>query len=257
MRQRKKRVGGLAVLAASVIFTALVSGGFSYRISQSDQSQSRNDSQQADLDRRLQVLETKLDGAIAMLNHPVASTEVRSGQRKGWHVRAFQPPEPANYLANLRKSNDSGSFVHTGSWINMLQHREHEGIYLPADAAFNIRGQFVPNKTGDHVFAVHMAYAGGKGQRQVQTIGCHVNVKIAGQAPVVAGKLKADSLIHNATLVAPIKIFLSAGRPELVDALIACDLPVGVSGKNVAFRICVRHESETGFRPVPAYLPEA
>jgi len=74
---------------------------------------------------------------------------------------------------------------------------------------------------------------------------------------VIKGKMKANNQVQNATLVASDKVLLAAGLPEMVDVLVACELPPGVSGKNVAFRICVRHESETGFRPVPAYLPEA
>lgn len=241
----------LAGTAAATILS-LISGVTGYSI-----GRAQDNYPLAELNKNVKLLEAKLDNAMASMSLPADLPGTLPVRRKGWLVRAFEPAKPANNLAALRDANDAGSFVHTGSWINMQQHREHEGIFLPADAALNSRGLFIPDKTGNYVFAMHMSYTGDEDQRQVRTVACFVDVKTSDQTAVIAGKLTADSMTQKATLLAPDKLFLTAGHPELLDTLVACDMPPGVSGKNVAFRICVRHESETGFRPVPAYLPDA
>ena len=254
MRHRKLRTGAAVTLGAvSLVLTALIAGVAGYAL-----RPAHNDTALVKLDRRLQTMESKLDGAIALLKRPVVvAAAAQPTRRKGWHVRAIEPASSAQNIDVLRASHDAGSFVHNGSWINMLQHREHEGIFLPAAAALNSRGLFIPDKAGNYVFAMHMTFNDIKEQRQLRTVACHIDVRIADRPPVIKGKMKANNQIQNATMVAEDKVLLAAGLPEMVDVLVACELPPGVSGKNVAFRICVRHESETGFRPVPAYLPEA
>ncbi len=209
------------------------------------------------VDQRLEALERKLDSTLAELTQVAYPTGALTPHSEGWRVRAFVPPSPANNLDGLRTANDAGSFVHTGSWMDLEEHQKHEGIFLPAYAAFHVQGLFIPSQSGDYVFAMHMRFGGRDDQGRATSVACHVNLGVADRDAIIAGKLLADGMVEKAALVAESPVMLFAGRPGLVDAVVACDLPRGVSGKDVSIRICVRHKNETSYRPVPAHLPAA
>ena len=234
----------------SSLLVAGIAGAVGYSLRHGDHTAA-----QAKFDQRIDVLETKIDSIIASVSTPLAKVRAVPEMRQGWHVRVFEPPRPASNLENIRQSHDAGSFIHTGSWMDLEEHREHEGIFLAADAAFNVRGMFIPTMTGDYVFAVHMLYSRRENADRPTAVICHVDVKVADQASVVAGKMMAYGKVEKAALLAPATVFLPAGQPQLVDAVIACDVPKDVAGKNVAIRICVRHKNDQSYRPVLAYLP--
>ena len=212
---------------------------------------------EASVNQRLETLERKLDSALEGLTQAAYPSGSPTPHSEGWRVRVFAPPSPANNLAGLRNTNDAGSFVHTGSWMDLEEHQKHEGIFLPADAAFHVQGLFIPSQSGDYIFAMHMRLGGRDDQGKAASVACHVNLRVADSSAIDAGKLLANGAVEKAALVAEKPVVLSAGRPGLIDAVVACDLPRGVSGKDVSIRICVRHKSEPSYRPVPAHLPAA
>ncbi len=235
----------------TLVVTAMLAGLVGYGVGQA------KDSDETAVDQRLDALERKLDNALEGLTQAAYPTGTLTQHSEGWRVRVFAPPSPANNLGGLRSANDAGSFVHTGSWMDLEEHQKHEGIFLPAYAAFHVRGLFIPSQSGDYVFAMHMRFGGRDDQGKATSVACHVNLGVADRDRLIAGKLLADGVVEKAALVAESPVMLFAGRPGMVDAVVACDLPRGVSGKDVSIRICVRHKSEASYRPVPAHLPGA
>ena len=88
-------------------------------------------------------------------------------------------------------------------------------------------------------------------------VACHVDATIGGVKAALQGKLSADGKSGRAALVSKKMIAVAAGEEQLVDVLIACDLPKDVSGTDVTIRICVRRKEESGFRPMKSVLPRS
>ncbi len=251
MRRGQRRAAYWAAGLVSLAVTALLAGLAGYGVGKAKSDR------EASVNQRLDALERKLDSALVGLTQAVHPSGSPTPHSEGWRVRVFAPPSPANNLDGLRNANDAGSFVHTGSWMDLEEHQEHDGIFLPADAAFHVQGLFIPSQSGDYIFAMHMRLGGRDDQGKATSVACHVNLRVADSSAIAAGKLLANGAVEKAALVAEKPVALFAGRPGLVDAVVACDLPRGMSGKDVSIRICVRHKSEPSYRPVPAHLPAA
>lgn len=204
-----------------------------------------------------QVLQIRQTVGARKVQVKPAATVPASVGRKGWLVRAFTPPPLRHQVASLRDQQHVGEFVHTGSWIDMNVHLEHEGIFLPAEAGLNLSGLFHAPESGEYVFAAHMKFTQRSGQSVPVVVACHVDATIGGVKAVLQGKLSADDKSGRAALVSGKLVAVAAGEKQLVDALIACDLPKDVSGADVTVRICVRRKEESGFRPMQSVLPRS
>lgn len=201
------------------------------------------------LERRIASLEARLlsreDPKLLSGRDNVTTSEKES--QKGWRVYVFPPVQSPHTLNGLRTEPHAGSFIHTGSWIDLSDHEAHEDVFLSGAAALQLRGNFSPESAGEHILAIHMNYRPTSDFEEPAVIVCYASVNVGSEPSVVKGKLTAGSNARRAAIIGETSVFLRDSEQHLVDAVVSCILPKEVSGKHISLRICVRKKSESRF----------
>ena len=179
---------------------------------------------------------------------------------QGWQVAVFAPPSVHDGGAWAETGRDVGRFVHAASWIELEEHRQHEGIFLSGPAGLQLTGMAYAPLGGDYELALHMMVAPladgvvNAGPRRLVT--CYATVMIDGRRQAMNGELDvvAGPAASRGGLIGP-RVRLSGDAWHELDVRISCALPDGLRGADVTLRLCWRTPGETGFRPIEARLP--
>lgn len=179
----------------------------------------------------------------------------RRWQLAGWEVRIFPPPKDPNKLVELRNKQFAGAFLHTGNWINLAEHNSHSGIFIQGPGALNLRGEFIPKRQGSYIFRLDIKYEGrAKITDRPTVFACYASVGDSDQKEILGGKFLVDKKNSKDGMIARMPISLAKNEIFSLDALITCNLPQGIQGKDVSFRLCVRKSDDPGFKPAKIFV---
>lgn len=209
------------------------------------------------VDLKQQVAVLRVDLAQLSKSSKMAAPQVSHsrGQLAGWEARVFEPPKDPNKLVELRRKQFAGAFLHTGNWINLAEHNSHSGIFVQGAGALNLRGDFIPKKRGNFIFRLDIKYEGNAQITDRPTVfACYATMGNKTQREILGGKFLISKNKFKDGMIAPMPIAMEKNERFSLDALITCNLPQGVQGKDISFRLCVRKSDEPGFRPARVYV---
>lgn len=224
--------------------------------------------------RQATIEEKPYDAAMPKISakklFPVSATD-------GWQVEIYSQTDDAlrddvhdlpkhwNGSHNNPRATDLlGSFMHTGSWVDLAEFRKHDGIFVAAPVTIAVRGYIYADADDDFVFAMHFqnrsaTKAGGAGSDASKTswIRCKADVALNGMQKVIGSRARFDTHAAKAELRAAEPISLKGPGWHLVEASIACSLPPKTDPADIAFRICARRSADRGFSPLRPVMPMA
>lgn len=224
--------------------------------------------------RQVTIEEKPYDVAMPKI---AAKKLFRVSATDGWRVEIYSQTDgalrdDAHNLPKLRNGSQTerratdllGSFMHTGSWVDLAEFRKHDGIFVAAPVTIAVRGYIYADADDDFVFAMHFqnraaTKAGGAGSDASKTswIRCKADVALNGAQRVIGSRARFDTHAAKAELRAAEPISLKGPGWHLVEASIACSLPPNTDPADIAFRICARRSADRGFSPLRPVMPMA
>lgn len=174
----------------------------------------------------------------------------------GWQVDVY-PQGTKIFDAKAEKTSLLGSFIHTGSWIDLAEFRKHEGIYVASPSTIKLRGYIYVPDDSDYYFAVHFNnFAATKvDPGKTLWVACKAEVRVNNTWTAIDSRTRFDARIGRAELRAEKPIFMSGGSWHAIEASIACDLPPSINAADIAVRICTRRSGDSIYRPVRPVTP--
>ena len=247
MLRARLRHRGLMMLVAGCAFGAACGFGVG------EIGRGADRTRMADLEVRLLEAEADLAATPGAAMVPVAAEH-------GWQVAVFAAPAVHDGGAWAETGRDVGRFVHAASWIELEEHRQHDGIFLSGPAGLQLTGVAYAQREGDYELALHMIVApltesvANAGPRRLVT--CYATVVINGRRQAMNGELDvlAGPAASRGLLIGP-RVRVVGDAWHQLDARVACTLPDGLRGADVMLRLCWRAPGETGFQPIEARLP--
>ena len=205
----------------------------------------------ADLEARLSQVDT-----MAMSGSALVSVEAE----RGWQVAVFAPPVVHNGGAWAESDRDVGRFVHAASWIELEEHRQHDGIFLSGPAGLHLTSLAYAGLQGDYELALHMIVAprseGAANSATRRLVTCYATAMIDDHHRALDGEIDvvAEVAASRGGLIGP-PIRLRGDAWHHIDVRISCSLPAGIRGTDVTLQLCWRPPGETGFQPVDGRVP--
>ena len=255
-----------------ITFGAVLATALHFLIDLNGDSQAEN---KAALSARQATIEEKQQDAAmpkiaAKKLFPVSATD-------GWRVEIYSQTDGAlREDAHKLQGNENGSrtghqatdllgsFMHTGSWVDLAEFRKHDGIFVAAPVTIAVRGYIYAASDDDFVFAMHFqnrgaTKAGEAGSEASKTswIRCKADVALNGMQKVIGSRARFDTHAAKAELRSAKPISLKGPGWHLVEASIACSLPPKIDPADIAFRICARRSADRGFSPLRPVMPLA
>jgi hypothetical protein len=210
-----------------------------------------------DADRLARLEDRLAEAEAALTTWPEHALEPVEAVR-GWRVAVFDAPAPHDGGRWAEAGRDAGRFVHTAPWIELAEHRQHDGIFLPGSAGLHLTGRAFAPATGPYELALHMEVAAlpDAAASARRLVSCYVTVIVDGHHRVLDGDLDVTAgpaPARGSLNGQPVSL---AGRVwHEIDARVSCALPDGLDGSDVMLRLCWRAPGESGFRPIDARIP--